>query len=137
MQSITCVGISYLPALVSTQSCCLGKLHSRSLNTILAQGWLKCHLVVCRSFVAWITSLPPRMISFGTSSVYLTLPPPHPCLLPRKSRPNFNWCADRVFVGLGGLFFLVYGLRFFATSNPVPCPPPGPRFGHRFWSLFI
>ena len=121
MQSITCVGISYVPALVSTQSCCLGKLHSRSLNTILAQGWLKCHLVVCHSFVAWIISLPPRMISFATSSVYLT-----PCLLPRKSRPNFNWCADRVFFVLGGLFFLVHGLRFFATSNSVPCLPQVP-----------
>ena len=49
-----------------------------------------------------------------------------PCLLPRKSRPNFNWCADRVFFGLGGLFFLVHGLRFFATSNSVPCLPQVP-----------
>ena len=120
MQSITCADILNLPAPVSTQSCCLGKLHSRSLNTILAQGWLKCHLVVCHSFVAWITSLPPRMISFATSSVYLI---PHVSsranrgLILTGVRIGYFWSGGSVFFWFMGCVFLRPQILFHASPR--------------------
>ena len=56
MQSITCADILNLPAPVSTQSCCLGKLHSRSLNTVLAQG-LAQESFSCSPFVGCMDNL--------------------------------------------------------------------------------